>query len=245
MIKKHMLLFCGGSSSADSKIPKPLMKVSDDQTLIKYFLDHVRNNYHHQPQKIYLLCDSDQVPLYRKELKLVGQSSQLEICDCGQPTSTYQKFSWALENICETNTLLHFTYPDIFHSCQNFQEQLNSSPGDVISISAATFSSRFPRLFINPLTNELRGISNYVSPAPANPMYIFAGDLWGQFEVFASLLYQFKSKSNLSAPSLEFDYFFWLINNQRARPTLLKQERFWVDSIRDFERLITTKQGVG
>lgn len=237
-----MFLFCGGSTSVDDKAPKPLMKIRGEQTLIRYFLDHVQDNYLHQPETIYVLCDTDQVPFYKSELKFSGQSFNLEICACGQTTSTYQKFSWAIENICESKELLHFTYPDIFHSCQSFQKQLYFTPRDLISISATTFSSRFPRLFINPLTNELRGISNYVSPVPANPMHIFAGDLFGNSDLFSALLSEFKNVSTLISPSLEFDFFFWLINNQRAHPVLLKQERFWVDSIRDFERLVTKDQ---
>ena len=124
----------------DDKAPKPLMKIRGEQTLIRYFLDHVQDNYFHQPKTIYVLCDTDQVPFYKSELKFSGQSFNLEIYACGQTTSTYQKFSWAIENICESKELLHFTYPDIFHSCQSFQKSGHPCHQNVAANPSPTLS---------------------------------------------------------------------------------------------------------
>jgi hypothetical protein len=238
---KHLFLFCGGTTSRLESKPKPLIKIDGEKTLFAYFIQHMMRNYTVQPDCLSILCDDAQVALYEKETKSIESNFKFNVVGCGQNATTFQKFIWATKNAGNPLDVMHFTYPDIFHSCKVFQKQLLAPNRDRISISATSFTSRFPRLFINPLTNEIRGISNYSSPMPANPVHVFAGDIWGLSATFSNLAQKFLEETEISEPSLEFDFFFWLINNDLAHSVLLKNERFWVDTQSDIERLLLSK----
>lgn len=106
-------------------------------------------------------------------------------------------------------------------------------------ISAAALTSRFPRLIVDLYNNKIKGISNYSSHVPANPLHVFGGDLWGRLDQLQLLAEEFRLQSNAPSPSLEYDFFFWLINHNKMRCVMLHGERLWIDSVRDINKLLT------
>ncbi|MFM9993031.1 MAG: hypothetical protein ACKVOY_16485 [Burkholderiaceae bacterium] len=84
-----------------------------------------------------------------------------------------------------------------------------------VHISAARLTSRFPRLIDDFSSNKVQSISNYTSPASANRTNAFGGDLWGRVDHLLELVKEFKNHSTKPAPSLKYDFFFWLINNYK------------------------------
>jgi hypothetical protein len=52
------------------------------------------------------------------------------------------------------------------------------------------------------------------------------------------LIAEFRSQVETLAPSLEYDFFFWLINHKKMRCVMLYGERIWVDSVRDVHQLL-------
>jgi hypothetical protein len=48
--------------------------------------------------------------------------------------------------------------------------------------------------------------------------------------------------SEAPAPSLEYDFFFWLINQSKLNCVILNGDRLWVDSQRDLQQLVTKTQ---
>ena len=158
---------------------------------------------------------------------------------CGPQPSTFEKLCRALRENTDQKQLIQFGYPDIFsfdEFTEPHQETLESS--DLVHISATALTSRFPRLIIDVYNNKVQGISNYTSPVPANPMLVFGGDLWSKVGRLLELVKEFKEHSTTPAPSLEYDFFFWLINNNKLNCILLQGERLWVDSVRDVNKLV-------
>ena len=135
---------------------------------------------------------------------------------------------------------MQFGYPDIFsfdEYSEPKKEDLESNTS--VHISAAALTSRFPRLIVDVYNNEVRGISNYSSPVPANPLHVFGGDLWGKVSELLTLIVEFKAQVRTPAPSLEYDFFFWLINHKKMRCVMLYGGRIWIDSVRDVHNLLT------
>jgi hypothetical protein len=105
-------------------------------------------------------------------------------------------------------------------------------------VSAAALKSRFPRLVVGVFSGKPKGVSDYTSRTPANPMHVFGGDIWRKVDELRELAQQFMLTTGDSAPSLEYNFFFWLINRRKMQCVLVHRDRLWMDSIRDVQRLL-------
>jgi len=191
------------------------------------------------PESVTLLCDDDQESAIKADISKLSYPVPIQILACGKQPNTFEKLCRALVESEDSKRLVQFGYPDIF----SFEEFAEPHPEAISSdtsvhISAAALTSRFPRLIIDVYNNKVRGISNYKSPVPANPLHVFGGDLWGRVDHLLELVKEFQDQATTASPSLEYDFFFWLINHNKMNCVLLHGERLWVDSIRDVHHLL-------
>lgn len=232
-----LFLFCGGPAIYGQGRPKPLMQVDGGRSLLAYCLAHLQRRAD-APASVTLLCDEGQQQAYAAELAGMDPGLPVRIQPCGPQASTLEKFEAALYAQVDARAVLRFGYPDIFYFGQEAEPAPTELAEDAVHISAAALSSRFPRLVIDVYTRQIKGISNHSAPVPANPMHVFGGDLWGRADLLRTLCGQFRAQCAVARPSLEHDFFFWLINHQKMRCVMLHGERLWVDSLRDVHRLL-------
>jgi len=238
-MKRDFFLFCGGPAIYDNNHPKPLMTIRPGESLIRVYLKFLLDRHPSKTERLTLLCDDEHKDLIRKDLESFDCKVPLGVVSCGSKSTTLTKLEFALSTVTDPSKFLEFTYPDIFFfgDCREpFSDELKTNP--LVCISASPLTSRFPRLIIDEYKNIVRGISNYSSPVPANPHFVFGGNLWGQADGLRSLVRDFKLQADLPNPSLEFDFFFWLINQKKMKCALSHGERILVDSSRDVRLLL-------
>lgn len=234
-----LFLFCGGPSIDGNGRPKPLMKVQNDLSLIIYYLHYLKNYRQTMPTSITLLCDDGQEEAFAAEVRGFPYPVPILVKACGYQVSTFHKFEKALKEVENHEITAQFGYPDIFFFGKSPEPVYGSLDSDSsVYISAAPLTSRFPRLVVDVYNSEIKGISDYRSPVPANPMHVFGGDLWGVAGELLELVAQFKQQVITQPHSLEYDFFFWLINHKKMRCVMLYGDRIWVDSIRDIHNLL-------
>lgn len=234
-----LYLFCGGPAHDGEGRPKPLMKIIDGRSLIVHFLFYLKDRRPTLPKTVTLLCDDGQEEALRSELIGLSYSVPIHILACGKNANTFEKFSKALLATTDSKEIVQFGYPDIFFF-DEFREPAKQTIDldATVHISAAALTSRFPRLAVDPYNNNVKGISNYSSLVPANPLYVFGGDIWGRVDHLKKLINEFQSQEKLTSPSLEYDFFFWLVNHNKMRSVIQHGERLWIDSIRDINHLL-------
>lgn len=239
MNRQHLFLFCGGPSINGDGCPKPLMKIRDNTSLVAYFLLHLQHTLPALPSAITLLCDDGQEDLLRAAVADPGCPVPVSVMACGNSSGTLEKLERALGQCADATQIVQFGYPDIFYFGEPAQPDVDKlASGETVCISAAALTSRFPRLIVDPYNETVRGISNYTGEVPANPLLVFGGDLWGQAGTLATLLTAFRHETSLPQPTLEYDFFFWLINHKKMLSLMLHGDRIWVDSARDIRNLL-------
>ncbi|MBK6005373.1 hypothetical protein JJB11_04665 [Ramlibacter ginsenosidimutans] len=235
-----LFLFCGGPAYDGEGRPKPLMKIREGRSLLVHFLLYLKQHRaSSMPASVILLCDDGQEAAIQAALNGLSYPVPIHIRACGPRANTFEKFSRALDEAADRRALVQFGYPDIF-SFDEFSEPALGAleSGSSVHISAAALTSRFPRLIVDIYNNRIKGISNYTSPVPANPLHVFGGDLWGRVDQLRALVQEFRSQAAAPSPSLEYDFFFWLINHDKMSCVMLHGERMWIDSIRDVNQLL-------
>lgn len=233
-----LFLFCGGLPIDDEGRPKPLMKVRDRQSLLRCFLLHLKHRRLTMPPSVTLLCDDGQDVAIKVDLSDFSYPVPINVLACGARPNTFEKFRRALNDCVDPQSYVQFGYPDIFSFDEFSDPHLAASDSDsTVYISAAVLTSRFPRLNVDVYNSRVMGISDYSSPVPANPMYVFGGDLWARVGQLLMLIDEFRTEVAVPDPSLEYDFFFWLINHKMVRCVIQHGERLWIDSFRDVNKL--------
>ena len=120
---------------------------------------------------------------------------------------------------------------DIHHSDKRFESS--------VFISSTPILSRFPRLVIDPYAQTVRGISNHVSPMPANPLHIYGGHLVVRIDLMTKLINEFLDETLSTEPSLEFDMFYWLTNTARMFSIPIDGRWIQADSPREIETILS------
>ena len=231
-------IFCGGPAIYDKGRPKSLMKIREGKSLLVHYLIYLELNTKIMPTKVYLLCDDKQESLIKADIKNITYPVPIEIIPCGKQPNTFEKFCRALNLKKSSEELVRFGYPDIFLFDELTEVNINDFRSNkLICISATPLTSRFPRLIIDVYNNKVKGISNYTSPVPANPLYVFGGDLWGSTSCFINLVKDFQLYTKIVSPSLEYDFFFWLINHNKMNCIILHGKILRIDSLRDINEL--------
>jgi hypothetical protein len=239
-MSRPLYLFCGGRPYDGQSRPKPLTKIDGDQSLLEYFLRHLKSRSGLLPTTVTLLCDDGQERSYQAEVDRLSYSIPIYVQPCGHRSSTFEKYRQALSNPADLSALIQFGYPDIFTFGEVSQLREESLDLDsFVYVSAAALTSRFPRLIVDVYNNKIQGISNYSSLVPANPLHVFGGDLWGRLSQLRSLTDDFLSQHGAPGVTLEYDFFFWLINHNKMRCVMMHDQRLWIDSARDIERLVS------
>lgn len=232
-------LFCGGPAIYGEGRPKSLMKIKEGRSLLTHYLTYLIHHRQNMPESVTLLCDDDQESAIKADLSDLSYPVPVHIMACGQQPNTFEKLCRVLYKSADTKKLVQFGYPDIFYFGELTEPPPEALTSDApVHISAAALTSRFPQLIVDVYNNKVRGISNYTSPVPANPLHVFGGDLWGRVDQLLALVKEFKDQVTTASPSLEYDFFFWLINYKKMNCVLLHGERIWVDSMRDVNQLL-------
>ena len=240
-----LYLFCGGPAHDSAGLPKPLIKIREGRSLLVQFLLHLKHRRPSLPEDLTLLCDDGQEAAFRAELKDFSFPVPIHIRSCGEQANTFQKFSRALLEAPDRKSLVQFGYPDIFFFDEFPEPHRQALESDSsVYISVVELTSRFPRLIVDVYNNKIKGISNYSSLVPANPLNVFGGDLWGRVDRLQSLTEEFRSQAGMPSPSLEYDFFFWLINHDKMRCVIQHGERLWIDSIRDINQLLARTEDI-
>jgi hypothetical protein len=234
-----LYLFCGGPAIYGEGLPKPLMKIQKGRSLLAHYLIYLKQYRQNLPESVTLLCDDEQEAAIKADITDFSYPVPIQTLACGVQPNTFEKLCRVLLKSEDSKRQVQFGYPDIF-SLEEFAEpQPEAITSDaLVHISAAALTSRFPRLIVDVYNNKVRGISNYTSPVPANPLHVFGGDLWGRVDHLLELVKEFQDQATTATPSLEYDFFFWLINHNKMNCVLLHGERLWVDSIRDVNQLL-------
>jgi len=238
MKNQDLFLFCGGQAVDSAGGPKPLMKIAEDKSLIQYYLEHLDKGKN-TPNRVTLLCDYGQKKEFTTDLGALKFSYSIEILESNEGSSTFDKLLIALETRDGESEFLHFSYPDIFFFGDSpIPNGADSFFNDGVAISVATLTSRFPRLVVDIYGNNIKGISDHTSLMPANPLHVFGGDLWARKSILRQLIREFLQNNTTYKPSLEYDLFFWLVNQARVRSLMMYGDWLLVDSARDIRRLI-------
>ncbi len=238
-MNRALYLFCGGAPYDGKGRPKPLTKIWKERSLLVHFLLFLKRHRPELPASVTILCDDGQESAFNLEINDFNYPVPINIQACGENVNTFEKFSRALGAASDPNAVVQFGYPDIF-SFGEFSEPNEEALryNSAVYISAAALTSRFPRLIVDIYNNKIKGISNYASPVPANPLYVFGGDLWGRIDQLYLLSEEFRSQTAVPSPSLEYDFFFWLVNRDNMNCVMLHGERLWIDSVRDVNLLL-------
>ncbi len=219
-------IFCGGPALYGDAVPKPLMPVAE-RTLLHWYLSRLAPD---QVSSICLLGDHEYGERLMEEARAAGVEASVLTSAVGASTLERARLFLTTQNASADVCL---TYPDVFA-----QDRLDPVvEGFDVFLSVTALKSRFPRIHLDPYTHEVRSISNHTSPVPANPVHIFGGHIIGKAGTLRQLLHEFVSLSHRSAPTLEIDFFGWLINGGQVGAIPLFGDWFQVDSPRDVSRL--------
>lgn len=236
MITDDLILFCGGPSIYGGA-PKPLQRLRTGHTLIEHYLTHTQA---HAPRNITLIVDRSFETAYSSLVNRLNYPSKIKILACDDGSSTFSKLKTYLNTSISEKSIVTFSYPDIFiigkidipnDSDERFEES--------VFISSTPILSRFPRLVIDPYAHTVRGISNHVSPMPANPLHIYGGHLVVRVSLIKRLISDFLDESMSTEPSLEFDMFYWLTNTARLFSIPIDGRWIQADSPRDIEAILS------
>ena len=231
----ELVLFCGGPADYQGGVPKPMQVVNGDQTLLELYLSCP---FALDFDRITLLCETSQVDMFRIAIEEFNTTVEFLISESADNSSTFEKLSAFVASRTESEQQVVFSYPDVFY--------FDSVPCDgdfdyssEVSISVRAFTSRFPRLVLEPFANRARSISMHRSHVPANPVHLFAGHLVARINVLASLIEDIVDISIMPSVSLEFDFFQELIS--RGIVNTIGLESAWVqaDGPRDLKQIVS------
>ena len=229
-----LLLLAGGPPSYQG-LPKPLQLLPTGEPLLALYLRTIC--YESSQETIILHEDacSDQISRIAKHST---SSTNTSLFSCRDNTSTLQKLLLYLKTNTEESHLL-ISYPDIFLGGSLLLPSITDCRySDSVFVSFIPVQPRFSRLLIDPYNQSIRGISLHKSPLPANPFHIYGGHIAANSTVLYRLLTIFISQSPHVSPSLEYDFFFWLINQSKLYSMAIDGSWHHADSSREILAII-------
>lgn len=226
---RTLALFCGGPALYEGGVPKPLLPVRE-RTLLHWYLQGIEPS---RVRSIHLLCDESYATAFEDVTNSVAQLD-VRVVPVNDGATTLERAKSFLRLSLGVEEPVCLSYPDVFTEI--------GVPGEVsadygVHVSVAPLSSRFPRLFVDPYGGRVRGLSDYTSPVPANPIHIFGGHVLALAGALERLVCEFEAASEEERPSLEVDFFRWLVNRGLVGAFPLYGRWFHVDSPRDVVRL--------
>ena len=230
-----LILFCGGPPIYGGS-PKPLLKLRTGQTLLEHYLFYIKVRV---PKNIVLLVDQSFESDYKCIVNELSYPASIATLPCASDSSTFVKLQTFLKSGYPKDRTVMFSYPDIFVIGElDSPTDLEDSLSENVFISFTPVFSRFPRLVVDPYGGAVRGISNHTSPTPANPLHVFGGHLLVRVGLMENLVDTFLAEVDITAPSLEFDMFFWLINTSRMLSMPIYGRWIQADSPRELEAIL-------
>jgi hypothetical protein len=215
-------LFCGGNRSHINDKSKPLQKFVADKELVLIHYEHIKSYFN----KITYIVEENEISLYSEILANLGNN--VHIFRANNHTTTLQKL-YEVTNIM-SEEFASFSYPDIFCGKDFWQISKEQS----FTISRVSIKSRFPRIFSDIFTENVKGISNYQAQVPANPHYIFGG----KFDFNVKELQSCLSGFDIQNKNLEIDFLDDLALAKTIYAKTVFDDWFNIDSDRDFINMI-------
>ena len=218
-------LMCGGGWLG-SPTPKPLQDFGSGRPLL---VDH-----YHQTEASFdrVVCMVERSHLaaferVREEYSL----EKISMTQTADHSSTADKFSTILEQAVDTSLLV--SYPDIF-APPKFWGALPESRGHVggLSVMKTPITSRFPRVYGEMFSSSVKGVSDYRSPRPANPHFIFAGLMLVDVDPTRELWLEYAANQTIG--SLEVGFLDYAANHGALSAEAYYGDWFHIDSHRDY-----------
>jgi hypothetical protein len=230
-----LILFCGGPPIYGGS-PKPLQKLRTGQTLLERYLFHIKARV---PKDIVLLVEESFESDYRRVVNELNYPASIRILACASDSSTFGKLQDFLKSDYPKDHIVMFSYPDIFVIGDIDKPAItDDSLSENVFISFTPVFSRFPRLVVDTYGSAVRCISNHSSPMPANPLHVFGGHLLVRVGLMENLVDTFLAEVDMTAPSLEFDVFSWLINTSHMLSMPIYGRWIQADSPRELEAIL-------
>ena len=215
-------LFCGGSKNYIDGKSKPFQKFGSDRELVLTHYHHIKKYY----DKVTYIVEEDEVDFFTEAL--ISISNDINIFIAKKETTTLQKLHEVINTIDEEYA--SFSYPDIFCSPDFWQVSKDKD----FTITRISISSRFPRIYSDIFNDTVKGISNYQSPVPANPHYIFGGKFDFNVKELKSFILNFDIENN----NLEVDFLDDLALKKNIHAKTVFEEWFNIDSDRDYVNMM-------
>jgi len=230
-----LILFCGGPPIYGGS-PKPLQKLSTSETLIERYLCHIKP---YAPREIVLLVDQSFEENIQHIINEFKYPASITTLACADASTTFAKLQAFLKSGYPADRTVMFSYPDIF-VIGDIDKSIvtDESLSENVFISITPVFSRFPRIVVDAYDSTVRGISDHTSPMPANPLHVFGGHLLVRAGLMNNLVDTFLAEVGMTAPSLEFDMFFWLINTSQMLSMPIYGRWIQADSLRELELIL-------
>ena len=217
-----LILFCGGEKIYGGNNPKPLMS-HNDKILIVEYLNKIKNSNFNS---IFLLVENEDY----KNFEFLTAFKNLEILRVEDQSSTLQKVKKILnENYDDIHENIFFSYPDIIYDQEIFIHTFDSS----LDLKITPLKSRFPEIIRDRFSDNIKGITIFDSPVPANPTFIFAGVAAIKKAVLKKQLKDFVARNGVDT-NFEVDFFQFMIDQNLAKYQIYSGKWKTIDSIKDF-----------
>jgi len=224
MINKKIFVFCGGPKLYNDA-SKGLSKFDSDTPLFVRHCNSLKNIFQ---EIIYLVndCETSKFQKISKDYSLQGVS----FIPFLESSSTFDNFTEILFSYTN-EAYLWFTYVDIFAQ-QSFWDDCSSLCSH---IKIVPFKSRFPKVFLEPFTENVKGVSSYISNVPANTDYIFGGYFFcNRSEIIDSYkMINFERFSGL----LEVEFFDQLALLNKLKAITFFKQWIHIDHFRDLKSI--------
>lgn len=217
-----LILFCGGEKIYGEKNPKPLMSYND-KTLIVEYLNRIQTSSF---ESIVLLVENQDY----KNFEFIATFKNLKILSVEDKSSTLQKVRKMLnENYDDIHENIFFSYPDIIYEQEIFIHTFDSS----LNLKITPLKSRFPEIIRDRFSENIKGITIFDSPVPANPTFIFAGVAAIKKDILKNQLKDFILRSEADG-NFEVDFFQFMIDQNLAKYQIYSGKWKTIDSKKDF-----------
>ncbi len=219
-----LYLFCGGESYSGSGQSKPLDKIGGSMPLVSCHYEHVKAHF----QKIVYLVEVHEIDLYKRFLP-TRSSTQVKLIPVPQGSTTLDKLIISADFMDEKKASV--SYPDIFSS-DIFWQGFDFESFRLLQVPV---KSRFPRVYTDNFSDQVRGVSDYQSRVPANPHFIFGGKFDFNVENLRHMLRSYDVGASNKKRGLEVGFFDFIAQHESMQVKTIYDPWFHVDNERDYK----------
>lgn len=229
-----LILFCGGPAIYPGGVPKPLQLMTEERTLLDYYLD---TPFAAGFSEVTLLCEDDYLNDFERLVRTIESGRRITVLCSPNNSSTLEKIHLYLAARGTCDRPVVFSYPDIFYFGDLPLTETDFPWSEKAMLSLRILSSRFPRIIIDPFSGQVRSISSHQSAVPANPVHMFGGHLIASPKMLKEALSAAMVQRGTELDSLEVGALAWMIGLGLVSSLVLDQPWMIADAPRDFEEI--------